>query len=217
MKKTWLIILAVVALAALTIGVAVPALAGNGNGPATTANAAAYVDGTAVSRVADALGLTADDLLARLQAGETLVDIAASVGVSTDAIVEALVAPYAARLDQLVQDGTLTQAEADAQLQEARDNAASFLTADLSNPGDFSAWHDQMEEYCEPLMNGTGGYRFGGMMNGFANGNCWAGQDVTPGNAGAPRVNAGSGMMKGFGGRGFGGNGLGTGTCLVTQ
>ena len=233
MKKTWLIILAVVALAALGIGVAVPAMASpvNGNGATiTAATNADFVSGPAVIRVADALGLTADELLTRLQAGETLADIAASVGVSTDAVVDALVAPYAARLDLQVTDGTLTQEEAEALLQEARANAASFLTVDLSAPGDFSAWHEQMEEYCEPLMDGTGGYRFGGMMNGFggaqngfgmmngfANGNCWAGEDVTPGNTSAPRVNAGTGMMNRFGGRGFGGNGLGTGTCIVTQ
>ena len=220
MKKTWLIILAVVVLAALGIGIAVPAMAspGNGNGTTTAAANAAFADSPAVTRVADALGLTADELLTRLQAGETLADIAASVVVGTGAIIDALVAPYAAHLDLQVECEYLTQEEADALLQEARDNAASFLTADLSTAGDFAAWHEQMEEYCEPLMDGTGGYRFGGMMNGFGgaqngfgmmngftNGGCWAGEDVTPGNTGAPRVNAGSGMMNSFGGRGFGG------------
>jgi hypothetical protein len=219
MKKTWLITLAVITLAALSIGVAVPALAGNGNGPNTTANAA-YVNGPAVTRVADALGVTTEELLTRLQAGETLADIA---GTNTDAVIDALVAPYAAHLDLLVQDGTLTQEEADARLQEASTNAESFLNIDLSNPGDFATWHNQMDEYCEPLMNGTGGYRFGGMQNGFgfANGECtmtggWN-EDAPRGSDNAPRINAGSGMMKGFGGRGFGGQGLANGTCLNTQ
>jgi hypothetical protein len=214
MKKTWLLILAVVTLAALGIGIAVPALAsGNGNGPAATSPATdtGSNDGPAIARVAAALDLTTDDLLTRLHSGETLAQIAGDQGVTTDAVVDALVGPYADRLAVRVDNGSLTREEADQLLQTARDSAASFLTQDLSNPGDFSTWNGEMEQFCEQYLFGNANGYGPGMMNGWNGGSgygpgaCWNDGDETPANGTANRYGgngSGGGMM---GGRGFGG------------
>ncbi len=220
MKKTWFIALAVVVLAALTIGIAVPAFAGNGNG--ATADTS---DGPAVVRVADALGITTTDLVTRLQSGETLAQIAAAQGVTEDAVIDALVSPYADQLALRVDNGVLTQEEADGLVQTARDNAASFLTQDLSDPGTFAAWHEQMEQYCEQYHLGNAN-RYGmnvGNGTGYGPGSCgmfggWN-DDGTRGNGTASQYGAGNR----FGGNGAGGGmmgnrfGGGTGTCLATS
>jgi len=219
MKKTWLIALAVVALAALGIGFAVPAMAsGNGNSPVVTTPA---IDTTAttspaVVRVADALGLTPTELLTKLQSGETLAQIAADQGVTTDTVIDALVAPYADALNTQVTNGSLTQEEADALLQTARDNAASFLTQELSDPGAFSTWHEEMEQYCDQYMLGAGN-RYGMMEGwnggtgngyGFGPGTCMgAWDDGDAGNGAATQSQYGTGNR--FGGNGFGGGMMG--------
>jgi hypothetical protein len=205
MKKTWLIVLAVVALAALTIGVAVPALAHNGAG---------YGGGTAgdetftpaVERVATALDLAPAELVTRLQAGETLARIAAAQGVADDTVIEALVAVHAERLALRVEAGIMTREQADVSLQAAYDNAAAFLNADLSGTAGFSTWHDAMEDYCEPLLNGQAN-RYGGTMNGYGNGSGtgrhgrWTDDGTAPGNGAGLRDGSCGGVGGGFGGR----------------
>src|SRR3989304_6280009 len=94
-KKIRLIGLVVVPLALLLVGVAaVPALAHPGDSD-NGAYAGAYIDGPTLTRVAGALGLTLEELSARLQAGETLAGIAQNQNVSEDTVIDAIVAPYA--------------------------------------------------------------------------------------------------------------------------
>lgn len=64
--------------------------------------------------VADALGMTADQIRAERLAGKSLAEIAAAKGMSEDKLVELMLAARKKLLDQRVAAGTLTQAQADA-------------------------------------------------------------------------------------------------------
>lgn len=70
-------------------------------------------DGTVV---ADALGVTVDELRAALQDGQSIADVAAAEGVDVQVVVDALVAEARSRIADAVADGRITQEEADARL-----------------------------------------------------------------------------------------------------
>lgn len=70
-------------------------------------------DGTVV---ADALGITADDLRTALQDGQSIADVATAQGVDIQVVIDALVAEAQTRLADGVTDGRITQEEADAKL-----------------------------------------------------------------------------------------------------
>lgn len=80
---------------------------GNGRGPGR---------GTDWQVVADALGIDLTTLQTELQAGKTIVDIAAENDVAVSAVIDAVVADRQTTLDVAVAAGTLTQAQADAQI-----------------------------------------------------------------------------------------------------
>src|SRR3989304_3832205 len=125
MKKTWIIGLIITALTALAIGITVPALAYNPAAntltpPETTVTGDYHFGVNTLARVADSLGLTTEELTARLQNGETLAQIAATVNVTEETLIETLIAPYADQLELRVRYEYLTREQADELLQTAR-------------------------------------------------------------------------------------------------
>lgn len=68
--------------------------------------------------LAEALGLTQDELNAELAAGKTLAQVAEAQGMSHEQLADALKASVKAGLDQAVADGALTQAQADGMLSQ---------------------------------------------------------------------------------------------------
>lgn len=66
--------------------------------------------------LAEALGMTTEDLVAAQATGQTVAEMAAAQGVELADVVAAVVGPRAERLAQSVADGTLTQEQADAML-----------------------------------------------------------------------------------------------------
>ncbi len=83
-----------------------------------------------VAVAADTLGLTQADLIAQLQGGKTIAQVADEKNVALDTIVNAFVAPRQARMAQAVAAGRISQADADARLATMRAN----VTARLSQP-----------------------------------------------------------------------------------
>lgn len=79
--------------------------------------------------VAEALGLTSDELQAARDAGQSLAEIAADQNVSVDAVVDALVDGIEAHLAEEVAEGDLTQEEADERLASAEERAAERVEA----------------------------------------------------------------------------------------
>lgn len=93
--------------------------------------------GARLDAVADALGVTEDELHTALQDGQSIADVAAAEGVDVQTVIDALVADATAHLDQEVAEGDLTEEEATAR------------KADL-------------EARITELVNRDGGFRFGG-------------------------------------------------------
>ena len=83
-----------------------------------------------VAVAAHTLGITQADLIAQLQGGKTIAQVASEKNVALDTIVNAFVATRQARMAQAVADGRMTQAQADAMLATMRAN----VTARLSQP-----------------------------------------------------------------------------------
>ncbi len=72
--------------------------------------------GSMPTLLAEALGMTTEELYAAQTAGQTVAEIATAQGVELVDVVAVVVAPYAERLAQSVADGFLTQEQADAML-----------------------------------------------------------------------------------------------------
>jgi len=97
MNKKLVIGLVVAALALAIVFAGAPVLAQTGTGPANPGSGV-YFDSPLLARLAEVLGLTPAELSTELQAGKTLTAIADEQGVPTEALVDAIVAPYADRL-----------------------------------------------------------------------------------------------------------------------
>lgn len=80
--------------------------------------------------VADALGITTDELQAARGAGQSLADIATAEGVSIDVVVDAIVDDVEEHLAEEVAEGDLTQEEADERLAAAEERATEKVNAD---------------------------------------------------------------------------------------
>ncbi|MBU2609273.1 MAG: hypothetical protein KKF26_08150 [Chloroflexi bacterium] len=198
MKKIRLIGLAFVTLVLLVVGAAAPALAHSGD--SDTANySGAYIDGPTLVRVAEALGLTPEELNTDLQTGETLAEIARDQNVPEDTVIAAIIAPYAEQLKLQVRYGYLTQEQADALLETAREHASSLLEQNLSSTGENADWWQEMEGYCGSTMGNYGDSTgYGGMMGGGMMGNYGGGYGGM----------MGGGMMGGQYGQGYGSGGM---------
>jgi hypothetical protein len=87
-------------------------------------------DNSLVAVAARVLGMDQTALVAELNAGQTIADVAQVKGVALDQIVTAYVQPHVDWLTQAVEDGKITQAQADQYIATMKAN----LTAKLSVP-----------------------------------------------------------------------------------
>jgi len=78
--------------------------------------------------LAEALGLTPEELNAELASGKTLAQIAEAQGVSQEQLASALESSVKAGLDKAVADGVLTQAQADQMLSHMSSNYGWMLS-----------------------------------------------------------------------------------------
>ena len=190
MKRILIIGSMALVLGLLIVSYAIPALAHSSNNGGADAASGVSLDRPTVTRLAQALNLTPDELISHLQDGETLSAIAGEQNVSEEAVVAAIVAPYSGVLELRVRYGYITQQQSDLLLKEAEGRARSLLEQDLSAAGRYGG----MEEYCAGMMNGSGGMMggWGGMMSGW-NGMMNGSDGMMNGNRG--------GMTNGDGGR----------------
>ena len=92
-----------------------------GHGPGGPGGHVEAVSDTSVA--AKAIGISEADLLAALQGGQTVADVAKAHNVDLQVVIDALVADGQAELDAAVKAGTLTQAQADAEKAELTQRA----------------------------------------------------------------------------------------------
>lgn len=80
-----------------------------------------------VSIAAEELGMDQADLVAELQAGRSIADVASEKGVDPQAIADAYLAQLGERLSQAVENGRITQDQADSMLEQAREHVTDQL------------------------------------------------------------------------------------------
>lgn len=91
-----------------------------------------------LSAAASYLGLSADDLRAKLRSGKTLAQVAKDQGKSVDGLVAVLKADLKKHLDQAVSDGRLTQAQEDRILSSAERRLTALVNGEFPGP---ARWH----------------------------------------------------------------------------
>ncbi len=87
-------------------------------------------DNSLAAVAAEVLGMDQTELVAALNSGQTIADVAKAKGVALDKIVDAFIAQRVDALNQAVADGRLTQAQADTMLATMK----ASVTAQLSAP-----------------------------------------------------------------------------------
>jgi hypothetical protein len=86
-----------------------------------------FLFGEKLSAAADYLGLTEAELRTKLNSGQTLAEIAKAQGKSEDGLKQTLLDETKSKLDQLVEDGELTQDEADATYERFQSHLDAFV------------------------------------------------------------------------------------------
>lgn len=76
---------------------------------------------------ATALGISEADLVAELQAGKSIADVASAKSVDLDKVIDALYADLKAHIDAHVAEGKLTQEQADARLADAKTRITTLV------------------------------------------------------------------------------------------
>ncbi len=84
--------------------------------------------GCNLDAVAEVIGIDVEELRAELDAGNSIADVAAANGASTDDVVDAILAEKEDRLDAKVESGRLTEEEADERLADAEERALERVT-----------------------------------------------------------------------------------------
>jgi hypothetical protein len=197
-SKKWLIIPAILIVALFAVGV--PVLAANGDNSPVQTPAVVYtayglgcVDSGTLYRVAAVLKVTPADLATQLRSGKTLAAIAGEKNVATSAVVDAILAPFTARVNLALQNGNLTQAQAQTYLDAARQAAGNLLTLSLTSAIGGNTWAG----FCGDFLNSGFGPGMMGILGGCM-GNPLVGPVTVP-NAPAPSLPKviGRGMMGG--------------------
>lgn len=81
--------------------------------------------------VADALGITEDELRTARSEGQTIGEVAEARGVEPQVVIDAIVAAHQARLDEAVAAGDLTQERADELAARAAERAAAVVDGEV--------------------------------------------------------------------------------------
>lgn len=80
-----------------------------------------------IAVAATALGMTEAELVAELQAGKSIADVASAKGISVDTVIDALYADLKAHIDAHVAEGKITQEQADAKLADAKTRITAMV------------------------------------------------------------------------------------------
>ncbi len=97
----------------MTQGTAPRAGVGGGYGASAAGDPDGFMHDDMIAAFAEKLGISVDDLNARLAKGETMAQIASSKGLTVDQFRTLMTDARNQAIDQAVKEGTLTQAQAD--------------------------------------------------------------------------------------------------------
>jgi len=121
--------------------------------------------GSMLQTWANALGLQVQDLAAAIQSGKTVADVAKEKGLTIEAVVDKAIEARKAVVQQAVEAGRLTQAQADALLQQMRERMTENLQNGTCTPG--TGHGPGCRQGSAPWANGQPAGRPGGMGRQF--------------------------------------------------
>ena len=101
--------------------------------------------GGGLDAAATYLGLGEDELHARLETGDTLAEIATAEGKTVDGLVDAMVAAAEKDIAAAVDEGRLTQSQADEITTDLKQHVEGMVNGELPGPGGppHRPWHDR--------------------------------------------------------------------------
>lgn len=166
--------------------------------PAQIQNPTVGPSSSLVAVAAEQLGMTQVELVAELQSGKRIVDVANERGVAVETIIDAFIAPRAEQLAAMVENGQITQAVADSRLAMMR----AMIPAQLSQPG-----LPQGQQHGRGQGPGQGQCVGAGYVDEDGDGIC----DYAQGPGQGPGTGAGQGQQPGSGGNANPGRGAGQG------
>jgi hypothetical protein len=91
--------------------------------------------GPGLSVAAEAIGIEESELLEALRSGDTIADVARANDVDVQTVIDAIVADMNTHLDQAVEDGRLTQEQADERKANAAERATDLVNGELPAGG----------------------------------------------------------------------------------
>ena len=141
--------LAVALLVGLLVAATVVSAQGPGTGPGMRGGMGGP-ENSLIAVAAKALGMEQTALIAELNSGKTIADVAKEKGVALDTIVDAFVAVHTEMLKNAVASGRLTQAQADANLVQMKAHVLTQLNTKFQ-PGSFGMG----QGYMGGNQNGT--------------------------------------------------------------
>ena len=175
MKKNWKIAAIVVVAVAILAGGGTLVMAQTTNDEVPPIGACGggiglHGLGADATVVTDLLGLTADELRTLRSEGKSLVEIAATKGVSEDTLVAAILKAHQEALTAVVTAGRITQAQADLALENMELRIRAMVESTGVGPFGmgpvmgFGGCRGAIGDDIAPATNGFGGMRgFGGM------------------------------------------------------
>jgi len=120
-----------------------------------------------IAVAAEQLGMERAELITELQSGKTVAQVAEEKGVALQTIVDAFLAPRAEQLTEMVNNGQLTQEQADALLAMMTANVTEHLTQAWSPRGYGPGFVDEDGDgICDHAGTGQAGQYFGGRHGG---------------------------------------------------
>ncbi|MFC1988777.1 hypothetical protein ACFLVJ_02970 [Chloroflexota bacterium] len=126
--------------------------------------------GVILEPVADVLGLTTEELQARLEDGATIAEIAGEEGVDLSMVVDAILAPHTEMIEARVQDGYLTEGEAEAILKQHRLHIEETITEFTYGEYGLHCGEADGKGYGQTRQHGRGGHGHGMMGSGMMGG-----------------------------------------------
>ena len=118
-------------------------------------------DNSLVAVAAKVLGMDQTALVAELNTGKTIAQVAQANGVALDKIVTAFVQPHVEWLTQAVKDGKITQAQADQSIATMKANLTAQLSAPFTPRGNSGNSRGNGQGFVD--ANGDGMCDVGGM------------------------------------------------------
>jgi len=106
--------------------------------------------GTMHDTVAEILGITEDELDSLRASGKSLEEIAEEKGITTEQLVEVLVKARTEQLDQLVEDGKITEEQKTAILENMEENIKNAITNSDFGPGKGFRGHGKGFRFNDP-------------------------------------------------------------------